>query len=62
MRVVLLTHVEMVLASSLAEEGFGQHTLRYILCPRWLGIALVNTCWDKFPVLVGMGRGLFNRS
>ena len=28
--------------------GFGQHMLSCILCLRWLGRGLVNTCWDAF--------------
>ena len=49
------TQVEMHFVSVLAWDGFGQHQLSYILFPHWHGIGLVNTSWDPFCVLVGMG-------
>jgi len=48
------THVEIHFVSLLARKGFCQHTSRYILCPRWHGRGLVNTCCDTFCVLAGM--------
>jgi hypothetical protein len=36
--------VEIHLMSSLAWIEFGRHKLRYILCPRWQGMDLLNTC------------------
>ena len=40
------TQVEIHFMSSLAWEGFGEHVLRCILCPRFLGIGLINSSWD----------------
>jgi hypothetical protein len=49
------THFEMHFVSSLAVEGFDQHMLRCILCPRWHGKGLVNRCCYTFCVVAGMG-------
>jgi hypothetical protein len=35
------THVEMLLVSSLTLEAFGQHMLRYLLCPCWQRMGLI---------------------
>ena len=37
------------------------HKLRYILCPCWHGIGLVNTSCNRFCVLAGMGEVLSTR-
>ena len=42
------TRVEGVFMSFLACDGFGQHMLRCILCIRWHGNCLCNTCCDDF--------------
>ena len=52
---IWLRHVEMHLVPSLAWDGFGQHELRSILCPRCLGMGLVNKFWDTFCFHAGMG-------
>ena len=57
---VFLTHVRLHFVSSLAWDGFGQHKMKYILCPHWNGRGLVNTSCDTFCVLAGMGWGLVN--
>jgi hypothetical protein len=52
----LVKHVEINFESSLSWKAFGQHMLRYILCPRWLGRSLVqieihfvsSLIWDGF--------------
>ena len=49
------THVEINFVSSLACDGFDQHKLSYFMCPRWHGMCLVNTSWDTFCVLAGIG-------
>ena len=41
--------------SSLIWEGFGQHILSIIFSPRRHERGLVNTCWNIFCVLAGMG-------
>ena len=41
--------------SSLAWEEFGLSNLRYILCLRWHGSDLVNTCWGAICAVGGMG-------
>ena len=51
MRGVLSTRVEIHFVSSLSWDGFGQHNLRCILCPRCHVMSLVNTSWDKCCVL-----------
>ena len=38
---------------SLEWDGFAQQKLRYILCPRWQWMGIVNTCRDTFCVLAG---------
>ena len=48
------THFEIYFVSLLTWDGFGQHRLRCIFCPRWDGIGLVNTSSDIFYVLAGM--------
>ena len=48
-------HAEIDVVSSLELDKFFQYMLLCILCPRWLGRGLVNTCWDAFYVLAGMG-------
>ena len=55
MRCVCPTHVEVNFVSSLALDGFGQHMLICISCPRWHGRGLVNTSWDAFCFLSFMG-------
>jgi hypothetical protein len=52
---VWLTLVKIHFVSSLVCNGFGQHMLRYILCSRWHGMWLANTCWDMFRVIAGKG-------
>ena len=49
------THVMINFVSLLAWYNFGNHMLRYILCPRWHGRGLVNTCWDEYCAPSGMG-------
>jgi hypothetical protein len=49
------TRGKMHFVFSLKWEGFGQHMLRYILCPRLHEMDLVNTSWDTFCVIAGMG-------
>ena len=39
----------------LAWEVFGQRMLICILCPSWHGRGLINTCYDTFSVLAGVG-------
>ena len=48
------SQVEMHFAFTFLLDGFGQHKLRYILCPRWHGMCLVNTCEEAFCVLAAM--------
>ena len=48
--------------SSFTWEGFVQHKLRSIMCPRWHWISLVNTSLDIFCVLPRHGICLFNTS
>ena len=47
-------HVEINFVSSLAWEGFGQHSLTCILWARLYGLGLFNTIWDTFYVLDDM--------
>ena len=49
------TQVDMHFVCSLACDGFGQHMLSCILSSRWHGRGFVNTCWDTFCVLAGIG-------
>ena len=49
------THIEMHFVSSLSWEGYGQHKLRCILCPLWHRMRLVDTFWDIFYFLAGLG-------
>ena len=50
------THVVLHFESSLSCDGFGTHVLPYILCPRWLAMRLVNTCWEAFCAIAGGER------
>ena len=43
MRCVWSSQVKIKFVSMLAWDGFGQHMVRFILCPRWYGRCLVNT-------------------
>ena len=45
------TDFEIQWFSTQAREGFDQYKLRYILCPCWHGMGLVNKCRDAFSVL-----------
>ena len=47
--------VDINFVSLLSWEGFIQHKLRHILCPRWHVRGMLNTCWDAFGVLPGIG-------
>ena len=49
------THVGIHFVSSLPLDVFGQHTLRYFLCPCWHGTGVLNTGRDTFCVLAFMG-------
>jgi hypothetical protein len=55
-----LTQVHIYFVSSLGLEVFGQHMLRCILCPRWLGMDLDNPSWIVLSVQDGMG-GFWSR-
>ena len=48
------TGVKIHFLSNLAWEAFGQPKLRYIICPLWHGVYLVNTSLEAFCFLVGM--------
>ena len=52
---VYSAQVEIHFLSSLAWDGFDQHMFRYILCSRWHGRDLVNTCSDAFCDLTFIG-------
>ena len=40
---------------TLAYDGFSQHMLRWILFIPWHRIGLINTIWETFCVLAGIG-------
>jgi hypothetical protein len=51
---ILSLRVEIHFVFSRAWERFGQHDLKYILCPLRQGMGLVNTCRDTYCVLAGI--------
>ena len=51
---VCSTLIDMHIVCSLAWDGFGQQILRCIVCPRWHGMCLVNTCSDNVCELAGI--------